>query len=270
MRRYGHRRSRYRNNWNQAAHHISAAKRFTAEVGGFDQDVKDYFFSLSGTDLQKVLASYEDKYGTSARNYAENTISSWRSKKVTMSGMVAERLFHFLPRHMNPAKKYELIEGMWKHFGPSSKKMLRVGKQANLEDVIEEIRKHIDSVVADYQIPEALEQRFQWLSQNDALVKQKILNHLRNQERLLVVGGARSQIGLLMTKQAEDTAGLISRMTHVFNIGKHELHVIFDPKKQGVEVEDYRYLPPTSSGPGVGSFIVGALVILVLFLIFRR
>jgi hypothetical protein len=81
-----------------------------------------YFFALPETDLRIILDLYENQRGRAAREYAEKTIDRWRSRSVTMSGMVASRLFKLLPPLMPLQSKYELITNLWNRLGPSSKK----------------------------------------------------------------------------------------------------------------------------------------------------
>jgi hypothetical protein len=90
-----------------------------------DQGVKAYFFSLSPVELTAVLDDYQRAYGSEAREYAAKTIPKWRSGRVQMSGMVAERLFNLLPPRMPLGVKYKLVEGLWHHVGPSSKHRVR-------------------------------------------------------------------------------------------------------------------------------------------------
>ena len=47
----------------RALQHIEDARRLTAELGGTDQDVKEYLFSLSRQQLGPILDAYEQKYG---------------------------------------------------------------------------------------------------------------------------------------------------------------------------------------------------------------
>ena len=103
--------------------------------------------------------------------------------KRQMSGTIAERLFNLLPPRMPLAKKYQLVENLWRHIGPKSKKTLRVGLDAGNEQVLDAVRKHIDDVVVYYKIPENLEKRFNWLAAGDAHVKQDLLNHLQQYEK---------------------------------------------------------------------------------------
>jgi len=270
-RRGGSRGRRFYGN-SRALEHIEAARRFSTEMGGLDGDVKSYFFTLPVSELKRILDAYEAAHGVSAREYAEQTIPKWRTGRVTMSGLVAERLFGLLPRFMPLNEKYALTEGMWRHLGPSSKKMLRVGLDASVDDVVAKVRDHITDVVTAYRISEAMERRFAWLSQGDVAVKQQLLNHLREQEKHLVINGARAQVALLLDRLRTDVQGQIGgRMAHVFQIGKHELHVVFERDRQGVTMEEFRHLQsPSQQKASLLPWVIGALVLLALMLLMRR
>jgi hypothetical protein len=162
-RRSWHRYQRHDAGYERARQHIEEARRLTEELGGTDQDVKQYFFSLSASALQDILREYGNQFGSEARRYAERTIERWRSGTVTMSGMVASRLFKMLPPRMPLADKYRLVENLWNHVGPSSKKTIRVGLDATIEQIVLAVRTHINEVVVCYRIPENLERRFEWL-----------------------------------------------------------------------------------------------------------
>ena len=73
-----HRRPGYE----RALEHIREAEELSRELGGTDEDVKSYFFSLSGAELRSVLDAYERANGSLAREYAEETMSKWRSGRV--------------------------------------------------------------------------------------------------------------------------------------------------------------------------------------------
>jgi len=242
-------------------------------LGGTDSDVKRYFFSLSHSALSDLLDEYENRYGSSARQYAEITIPKWESGERTMSGMVASRLFDLLPPRMPLAEKYKLTEGLWKHYGPSSKKRLRVGLEADPNEVCDAIRSHLDEVVVGYKIPEQLEARFNWLSAGDVAVKQQLLNHLRSQERALVAEGARLQLPVLTEHLRSDTDGLTTRAAQMLRIGKHEIELLIDKTASGVSLEDWA--PPqqvsssTSDNEGC-SWIFWVIGATILYMIFAR
>jgi hypothetical protein len=78
-----------------------------------------------------------------------NTIPKWRTGRVQMGRMVAERLFNLLPPRMPLGVKYKLVEGLWHHVGPSSKHRIRVRATANVAEVIELARSKITEFVVD-------------------------------------------------------------------------------------------------------------------------
>jgi hypothetical protein len=222
----------------RALEHIEDARRFSRETGGYDQDVKDYFFSLKSNQLRTILDAYERRHGREARNYAAQALPDWRSGKVKMSGMVDERLFNLLPPRMPLSDKYALTEKLWLHFGPSSKKTIRIGLDADVESVIQAVQSHIEEVVLSYKIPLSLEQRFHWLSSGDVNVKQQLLNHLRQMEKSLVVDGARLEVPALLDHVRADASQYTSRAVQVLRVGKHELELVIDRHASGVIVTE--------------------------------
>jgi hypothetical protein len=238
-RRYYSRRSYYgtRNiGHERARQHIEDYYRLTAELGGSVDDVRQYFFSLKPLELRAILDAYELKDGSDARAYAEKTFDKWRTGQVHMSGTVAERLFSLLPPRMPLATKYELIENLWNHVGPKSKKTLRVGLDANIEQVLGAIASHIDDVVVHFRIPESLERRFNWLAVGDAHVKQDLLNHLRSFEKALVVEGARARLPVMIEHLRSEAGRHTHRIADVLKIGNHELELLIDKASSGVSV----------------------------------
>src|SRR3569833_1370062 len=147
-----------------ARRHIEAARQLSLELGGTDQDVKQYFFSLPPNEMGQLLALYGQKHGAKAQDYAEKTIESWRSGKRHMSGQTMERLFNLMPPRMPLSAKYKLIENLWNHVGPRSRKIIRIGLDANIDDIVGAARSHIEEVVVQYRIPNSLERRFEWLA----------------------------------------------------------------------------------------------------------
>ena len=193
-----------------ARRHIEAARKLSQELGGTDKDVKEYFFSLPQNKLDVILREYGQRHGSSAKSYAEQTMPKWRSGRTQMSGLVAERLFNLLPPRMPLSAKYQLTQNLWEYFGPSSKKRLRIGLDADVDVAVETVRAHFDEVVLHYTIPDQLERRFNWLSAGDVSVKQELLNHFRSKERQLLSEGARIQLPAMLAHMRDDIAGRTS------------------------------------------------------------
>lgn len=242
-RRYSRRSYREDRGHEFARAHIEAARQLSIELGGTDQDVKKYFFGLPQTDIQIILDLYEHHHGAKARAYASSTIEKWKSGRVQMGGQTAARLFNLLPPLMPLQKKYELITNLWAHCGPSSKKMLRVGLDATIDDILDQIRQHIEGVVVHYRIPENLEKRFNWLAAGDSHVKQDLLSYLRHTEKSLVVEGARLQLPIMLEHLRSEQGQNTHRLAQVLKVGKHELEVSLEKSFSGVALVD----PPSRS-----------------------
>jgi hypothetical protein len=249
----------------RALQHIEDAKRLSKELGGVDADVKRYFFSLDQARLSALLQEYGRAYGSSAQAYAEATMSKWQAGQVQMSGTVAERLFNLLPPRMPYSDKYRLTESLWRHVGPSSRRRLRVGLDAETSEVARLACAHLEEVVVGYRIPEPLERRFEWLSSGDVQVKQQLLNQLREQERGLLTEGLRSQVPLMIEHLNGRAGQLTTRLAQVVRIGKHELEVVIDPKAFGAKLEDWSSIRSSLQAAGASDrfWLWAAVVALV-------
>lgn len=230
--------------YERARQHIEDAQRLSRELGGTDVDVKKYFFSLPSNQLNVILAEYGEKFGSQPEEYARETMPSWKSGKVKMSGTVAERLFKLLPPRMPLHEKYKLTESLWTHFGPKSKKRLRIGLTADLNAAVVAIDEHIEQVVTSHQIPKEMEARFDWLAHGDVGVKQQLLNHLRGLERKLVSDGARLQLPVMVDHLKTRAGDLTHRMTQTLKVGNHELELLIDREFDGIALEEWK--PPVA------------------------
>lgn len=242
---YTYRRSRYygrhtlRNQGlERALRHIREAEQLSEELGGADKEVKSFFFSLSDRAIREMLDEYESKYGTLARRYAEETLPKWRSGQVKMSGQTAGRLFALLPRRMPLSQKYQLVEDLWQHVGPRSKKRLRVGPDTTAGDAACAVQEHVDAVMVQYSIPERLEKRFNWLSSGDVQVKQQLLNYFRSRDRSLLVEGATMRLAAMLEHANSADGDNTSRLTQFVTLGNHELEIVMDTNSSGVRLED--------------------------------
>lgn len=256
----------------RALQHIEDARLLSVELGGTDQDVKKYFFSLSPQALCTILDVYGQQHGAEAQAYAQNTMERWRNGDRHMSGTVAGRLFALLPPRMPLPEKYRLIENLWNHVGPKSKKILRIGLDANLEQVLEVARIHIEEVVVRFKIPDNLEKRFNWLAAGDSHVKQDFLNHLRHMEKTLVITGARLQLPVMLEHLQSEAGRQTHRLTQVLKIGNHELDLHIDKNASGVTVVEPTIVRPYAVGEA-GNYKwlwwVAAAIIIIYFLTHR-
>lgn len=254
--------------YSRAREHISEAERLTRKLGGLDQDIKQYFLNLPGSSLEPILREYGKENGSSAESYARQAIPRWRSGATKMSGMVATRLVNLLPPMMSLGEKYALVEKLWSHYGPSSRKYVLVGADAPIEQAVASIRSHIEDVVSEHHIPSDLGRQFAWLAGGDVGVKQGLLNHMQTMEREAVVRAAYAKLPIMLDHVRSDAQGVTKRLAEIVRVGKHEVHILVDRKAKGVTLHSYP--PATSQGGGGGAAIlwIGA-ILLLLFFIFR-
>lgn len=251
----------------RARAHVAAARRLTTELGGADEQVKEWFFALPTRELSRILDIYEKEYGASARQYAEKTIPKWSSGQVQMGGMVAERLFNLLPRFMPLSLKYKLTEGLWHHFGPSSRRTIWIGLDADIAAVRDLARAHFAEKASAFRIPQSMEARFNWIAADDVGVKQDLLNHLRDMEKQLVSDALTIQLPVLFQHLAGDHGGNVTHASQVLQVGKHELRINIDKRVNGIQETAPRTV---SSGGGGRWFWWVAGIGFVLFLVFGR
>jgi hypothetical protein len=253
--------------------HVREAKELSERLGGTDEDVKQYFFSLPPSTLDAVFKAYGRKYNRpstvnsklpNAEQYARRTYNQWASGQRRMSGLVAGRLFDLLPPIMPADDKHRLVERLWRTYSPKSTLFITVGLSAEASDFLDQIKTHLEQAVVSYTIPEPLETRFIWLAEGDVSVKQQLLNHFLHQERKLISHGLDAKIPILLTsfKQFE---GQIHGMTETITIGGHCVEVCFDKTKEGVSISKHR--PPSQLIPTSNSSKSGCLTMIIIMFV---
>lgn len=226
---------RYRR-WRNAGHeralqYIRGARSLSAELGGTDEDVKRYFFSLSGDALNKLLSEYAQAHGWTAANYARETIPYWKSGKRHMSGMVASRLYALLPPHMPIDTRLKLLETLWKKYSPSSDTLVLVGPDACEADIITTVENHLVAGILHFKAPQPLEQRFQWLSAGNVYVQ--LLNHFLDFEKASILDGVRKTLPTILAQLLKH-GDVTQQISHHLAIGKHNVQILFDPTSSGI------------------------------------
>ena len=252
-----------------ALRHISEAHSFSHSIGGTDRDVKQYFFSLSGQELERIFLAYGKAYGQQAEVYARKIFDDWKTGSTQMSGKVAERLFNLLPPRMPISKKLELAGNIWVHYSPKSSHRFTVGPLTDIEVIMTTVRDRVESAIQSYDIPDQLRNRFEWLSAGDVKVKEQLLNHFREAERKLALTTLSEQMPILqrqMRENGQQTTSLRTKMS----IHRHEFEVSID-RRLG---EGFHEGPPKYSGSsesGWGCLIIGLIGLLAyLFIQYHR
>jgi hypothetical protein len=261
-RRRGYSRKTY--GMERAKRHIDEARAFSEEVGYADEAVKAAFFCLSGQALTHLLNEYGSIYGDAARGYARDTIPKWRSGAVQMSGMVAQRLFDLLPPYMPVSDKNRIVETIWRRYGPRSIKYIYLGPESNSEAVISNLEAYLANINVLYPIPASLKARFDWLSENDAAAKERLLNHFMDQQRQAAIASARLNVPMLIESMRADIDRKISKQSHAVFVGNHQVEIRADPLRTGFILSNSpndAIRPPMRFSCGAVFGVVAAIII---------
>jgi len=227
-----------------ARRHVAEADAFTREMGGVDQDVKNYFFALPPERLSSILSEYRRAYGEAAGQYACDAFDSWKSGSRQMSGLVAKRLFELLPKRIPLRDKYKLVESLWSLKGPSSRKQIFVGTDATVDEIRQTVEYHFNDVVTPHQIPSDLAFRFKWLSEGDVKIQQELYNYYSSLEKSVLIGGLEQRLPLLMNEISKSLGTSISQ---IVKIGNHEITLSFHQGPGKI----------TSTAPATASSLMG-------------
>lgn len=253
----------------RALEHIREAEELSRELGGTDKDVKKYFFSLSSDELKQIFDEYGRKYGMVKQEYAEETFLKWKTDQVKMSGLVAGRLFNLLPPRMPFNEKYALVENLWKEYCPKSNKVILIGADAKEQEIIDTIKSYLFDVVVHYDIPEPLQNRFNWLSGGDVNVKQQLLNHFLQIEKDLIVHAMNHRVPVLL-KHLNEHGSIIHKIQQQLDIGKHRLDLQFDSKISGIKIIERTSFYPSQSPGSTRNWGCLCFVIVVILIILAR
>ena len=248
-----------------ARRHIEEARQFSSEMGGTDADVNAYFFSLAGAELDVILTAYGRRYGASKEAYARRVLPYWHRGTRAMSGLVAKRLFDFLPSRMPLKKKFELAENLWRHFGPKSNHSYVVGPKASVGAVADQVATRLDEVVTSYRVPANIRSRFKWLSAGDVRVQEQLLNHFRQMAKVVAIEKVNLELPVLQ-RQVNDHGAVTRRAKSVVQVHKHEIELwvdgsLEDQIREGQPAIERNLAP---SGFGWIWWVIGIALLLIL------
>ncbi|MHC8733932.1 hypothetical protein ACYVU7_12045 [Arenicellales bacterium IMCC56312] len=239
-RRYSKQYSRSRSSYasQRREQHVREAAEFSQEIGGTDQDVKAYFFSLSGSELSELLSEYGQLYGDKAEQYARTAFTRWKQGSTRMSGQTAKRLFDLLPPRMPVSKKYTLIETLWRKLGPRSYKVLEVGANANPDAVFNAVHQYISTTVEEFVLPADLKNRFKWLAANDVRAQQQLLNHFQELEKKQVVDLFKVELPILLKHRSGSPT--VQGMRKILEVNNHKFEIQIIADGQEVRLKDQK------------------------------
>jgi hypothetical protein len=235
-----------------AEKHIAEAQKLQEELGSSVQDVKEYLYSLSNSELELILVEYEKlilseekekKSGgaRSAKAYAKKTLEKWKSGETEMSGLVAQRFFKILPNFMPLNIKYELVDKLFDHLeelaSDNTLKVFYIGPDFNVNQLISEIRVYYEKNLKNYEMPDSLKARFNWLSQSDVVIQKQLVNYFKDKKKSIELEELKSTLIMLSNKLQDFNGKYITGLEHSITISKNTVKIIFHKKARGIMYE---------------------------------
>lgn len=268
MRRHYSRRTGGNRGLEAAKRHIEEAHQLSQELGGTDKDVKQWFFDLPALEREKIFVKYSVVNGADAGDYARKTFNDWRTGKTQMSGLVAGRLFSLLPPIMPLDAKFQLVDSLWNHVAPSKKRVVTAGTTTPINDLVDIVSKEVRELTTNWEIPVAMQKRFTWLSYEDAVTYQKLLQYIRDSERRQGETILRDQIPILKQKFDTDLAETTSRLSYTIEVGKQSVELRLIRELNNISVGDWTPEPivqvkSKDNGVPIWVWIVGFLLLMI-------
>jgi hypothetical protein len=199
----GRRWRRYRRKsytkWSQP--HTTERDRVATLYGGVDADVRQVFFGLPAEVLGRVLVDYKEKYGERAREYAKRVYGEWKSGKVQMSGQVSERLLAIVPRHLNFAAKYDLLEKLCRR-REGTRLRVEVSPDMTAQEAMGTVLRAIQNARTT-RLPDHVADRLHWLADNDGQAAQSLLSQVLDREYEVIVQSVQQELLRLLALSSE-------------------------------------------------------------------
>ncbi|XHC26756.1 hypothetical protein ABWH91_05385 [Phycisphaerales bacterium ac7] len=225
----------YNAGYERAKQHIREAHEFSREVGGTDRDIKQYFFSLSPSELRGILDRYGQIYGASAKDYATQAIPRWKSGRTKMSGQTAKRLFDLLPERMPIQSRLNLVDSLWNHFKVKRTVYCRYGPESEPSEVAAKVQSYLAEHVRGENIPDAFKQRFTWLSRGDSATYQTLLNHYIELDRQRTRQAIEQTTEVVKRHRLENPLA-IKNFRQTVEVNGVSVEIFFDPKATTCEM----------------------------------
>ena len=207
-----------------ALQHIADAHQLSARLGGMDAEVKEFFFSLPKDKLTKVLEGYGRKYGKEKRSYAAATLPKWKDGTVHMSGLVAERLFDFLPPIMPINLKLRIVEGLFENSGAAKADFVLAPFNAPPSEIFAFVSRNLLGEIEGQKIAAGLKSQFGWLAGEDTTVAEQILQH----SLMLAVDAKKVAATEIMQQMDRDLAvhgDVLREFITTVRFRRHEVHI---------------------------------------------
>ena len=126
-------------------------------------------------------------------------------------------------------------------------------------------------MTTDWDFPEQMQNRFKWLSSNDSNTYQRLLAHIKEQDRTLGESVLKKQIPVLREKFENELQETTSRLSYIIEVGKQSVKLRMTSGTDALSVgnwhPEYTGRSYSSSGDGIPWWIwlIGAAILFAIF-----
>lgn len=205
----GYRRRRYSYHRWGGTRSSSRSHSTSRLYAGIDDDVRRMFFALDSFTLQLVFNKYESEYGLGKRKYAESTYQKWKRGSVHMGGEISERLVKIVPNFLSFEQKYELIQKLWDRFRQKTTLSVTISPYDGIAAAVATVMDVIDRI-DDHELPSAVADRLDWLSSDDSVAAQALLNQVARREAEVAAQTVEAELRLLIALAVQHSDKIVT------------------------------------------------------------
>lgn len=176
-----------------------------------DAELIKVLLSLDENSLDEIFKLYKEKFGRGAAYYARRTFHKWKTGRVRPNRQTFQRFFVQLPAAMSYDLKCEVLRRLMQEYAAKENYDL----QASTNDWEEKLTPLIETIIAKAYtatLPRLIEEKLQWLVEDEMQVAQNILKNSQIEEGKIAVSLLRQEIGNI-ENLLENTKGK-SRVRH--------------------------------------------------------
>lgn len=176
-----------------------------------DSELIKVLLSLDEQSLNELFALYKNQFGRGAAYYARKTYRKWQKGEVRPIRQTFERFLVQLPKVMSYDLKCEVLRKLMQEY--SAKDVYDLG--VSIGDWEEKLTPLVETMIEKAYtatLPKTIEEKLQWLAEDEMQIAQKILKNSQIEEGKIAVSMLRQEIAgienLLETSKGK------SRVTH--------------------------------------------------------
>jgi hypothetical protein len=163
------------------------------------KDIRQTFFNLEPSVLEKVLLRYGAIYGQAAEKYARKTLWSWKYGSTKLSGQTIERLIKLVPPYLSPDQRFALLQVVLKRHKKTVSRSVTIDIKQSAKGFAE-VRQvlaamsHTDMLA---NLPGRVMEAAQWLYANDMTAARAMLAEAERRENDVIRANAGRELELL-------------------------------------------------------------------------